>query len=269
MHRSRLATAAVVLSMSTFGAFAADYASPVPPSSPIFTWTGFYLGVNGGSASMRQGNPLTISNSFFDPMMFPSSNLPTFSRASRHNRTEFIGGGQIGYNWQIGNLVLGMEADFSHIGGVDYPSTATPFSVPLGPTTTFVTSGEKGKHFVGTLRSRVGYSFDRLLIYATGGLSYGDFASGISRVGSTDALGNATSNFTADSSDSASVGYAIGAGAEYALTTSWTVKAEYLYVDLGRRYRWLLDPNVPPGFSFAARAENRADIARVGLNYKF
>jgi outer membrane immunogenic protein len=122
---------------------------------------------------------------------------------------------------------------------------------------------------VGTVRPRVGYSFDRLLIYATGGLSYGDFGSGISRVGSTDAFGNATSNFTSNSSHSASIGYTIGAGVEYALTTCFTVKVEYLYVDLGRTNRLLLDPNVPPGFAFTARAANRADIARVGINYKF
>ncbi len=269
MHYPRLVTAAIVLPMISFGALAGDYASSGPSLSPIFAWTGLYLGVNVGSDFVRQGNPLAISGSFFDPMTFPSADIPTFSRASRQDRTGFIGGGQIGYNWQIGSLVLGMEADFNYIGGPDYPGTATPFPVPLGPTTTFVTSGENGRHFVGTLRPRIGYSFDQLLIYATGGLSYGDFGSGISRVGSTDALGNATSNFTANSSDSASVGYAIGAGAEYALTSSWAVKIEYLYVDLGRTNRLLLDPNVPPGLAFTARTANRADIARVGVNYKF
>ena len=178
-----------------------------PPA--LYNWTGFYAGVNAGGAWSRAGT--------------------NFGDASG-----FVGGGQIGYNWQaMGSpLVLGLEADFQ---GTSLKNTASAAGI----------TGEAKVPAFGTVRGRIGYAgWDRWLPYFTGGLAYGNI--------------KATPAFGGDWSKS-KVGWTVGGGVEYALLANWTTKVEYLYADLGSV------SGGTPGNDVTFKSH----LVRAGLNYRF
>lgn len=197
-------------------AFAADLPQPYPTKAPpvavapAFSWTGFYLGANTGySWGSGKGG---ISD--LDPQ-------------------GWLGGGQVGFNYQFGNnVVLGAEADLqgsnitdSAIDGVWDPRSKMDY--------------------FGTVRGRIGYAFDNVMPYFTGGLAWGH--------------NEITNRDLGISSDNTHVGWTVGGGLEYALSNNWTVKAEYLYMDLGDEYY----------SSIGEDAGLKTSTARIGVNYKF
>ena len=216
--------AAAGLIASGAAAFAADLPSrnvaPVAPAPvlPIFTWTGFYAGVNAGYG----WGEFSKAPGFDDP-------------------DGFVGGAQIGYNYQIGQFVVGLETDiqYSDLSGKTRPVTFADGNVGVG-------RGEV--EYFGTVRGRIGAAFDRALIYVTGGLAYGE----------TKFRGLDTTAGLSFSKSKPTAGWTIGGGLEYAFTDNITAKAEYLYVDLGdNRYYG------------ANKAETKFSVVRAGLNYKF
>jgi outer membrane immunogenic protein len=192
-------------------AHAADlggHAPPPPPASidsrPALMWTGLQVGLNAGYSSSRD---FTGEDSVFSYNGVALEHL--------HSRTSgFTGGGQIGYNYQIGHFVVGIEADFNY---VDLSRTKTSLSGA-------VTEDISG-NFIGTLRPRVGVAFGPALLYATGGLAYGSV--------DTTITGN-TANTLSASNTGMRVGWPAGAGAEYALNRNLSLRLEYLHTDLGR-----------------------------------
>jgi len=147
-------------------AFAADLpvreAPPAPiVAAPIFTWTGFYAGVNAGWG-WRDSNQQAVVLSGLTPgtLFFPDN-----------GDGGFTGGGQIGYNWQFGSFVVGAETD---IQWADTGNSEAVAFVPFGSTGAFVPGEFRNdlSDWFGTLRLRAGVAFDRVLIYATGGLAY-------------------------------------------------------------------------------------------------
>jgi outer membrane immunogenic protein len=237
MNVKRLLLPAALVAISTTAAFAADLPSrsapPVFTPIPVYNWSGFYVGVNAGIGWSNGGN-VTIS----DPVLGAQS-------IGVNSRSGFVGGGQIGYNFQAGPFVYGLETDiqYANIGG----------SVNWGPYGRLgVSSGSSGEYF-GTLRARAGYAIDRTLLYLTGGLAYGGLNS--SPLG-----GNATSN----------VGYALGGGVEYAFTQNWTAKVEALYINLSNgSNRTIAVTNGGLVYPISANAGNGGGLLRVGVNYKF
>lgn len=181
----------------------------VPP--PLYNWTGLYIGINGGGGWGR---------SDFGPT-FPTG---TF------NTSGGLVGGTIGYNWQMGNVVFGLEGDidWSNIRG---SATCLGFSCSTR------------NDWLATARGRLGYAFDRWLPYVTGGAAFGDIKTDIS------GLGSATTT---------KAGWTVGGGIEAAIAGPWTAKVEYLYVDLGRG-----------GSVLGSDARFNANIVRAGLNYRF
>ena len=152
----------------------------------------------------------------------------------------FTVGGQAGYNYQVGNFVYGLETDINYEG----PSPQLDY--------------------FGTLRGRLGYTpADRLLLYVTGGLAYGYVSS------STTVHFEDRTSFSGSSSGM-QVGWTVGFGGEYALTNNWSVKLEYLYVDLGSMsynfHSGALGTPLPVVTTTVNTAQN---VIRVGLNYKF
>ena len=240
----RLAAALLVLSAST--ALAADLTyEPAPVAAPIevFNWTGFYVGVHGGYG---WGHTQDVSN--------PDAYGRTI--------TGGFGGAQIGYNYQFANnVVLGAEADIAYSGiGQDWGG-ATEFDAYYG---------EDSIDWFGTVRARVGYSADRFLPYLTGGLAWAnvDNKLGCDRARAPASLGCGT-QFETSKSDTA-WGWTAGAGVEYAVTNNVTVKAEYLYTDLGKNTVTLNDPNIPVIDSRNNREfDTSFNSIKVGLNYKF
>ena len=227
------------------------YIAPVP----VFTWTGFYAGVNAGAAFGNHGGALRPN--FTTTETFGSSK----------DDTGFVGGAQIGYNWQTGAFVYGLEADADYLGlgnSGSFSQTSSVF-VPGG---TFQAKRDSGDGFLGTLRGRVGYAvIPRMLLYATGGLAYGQIGSNYTGASFTNLAGTVTNTYTASGNDDFRVGYAVGAGVEYAITDRITAKIEYLYADLGKKNYTLT--NVASGTSFSASSGGATQLARVGLNYKF
>ena len=263
MRKYLLAGAAVAA--FSVGAQAADLPSrgvaPAPApiyAAPIFTWTGFYVGLNAGYGFGGNKN-VTIGGS---PLITGSQLAGSVPFALGKERDGFIGGAQIGYNWQAGSFVYGLEADFQ---GADIKKSASACD-PVGGCASVLTSVSTKLDWLGTVRARFGFAaFDRTLLYVTGGLAVG--SSKLS--GNINEFAGAGNQFIASASSNARAGYTIGAGAEYAFSQNWSAKLEYLYYDLGSRTAVGIQTN-PIGPEFAVyRAKTDGHIVRVGLNYRF
>jgi outer membrane immunogenic protein len=182
----------------------------IPP--PVYNWTGFYVGINGGGAWGRSDFSTPFASGSFDTR-------------------GWLAGGTIGYNWQMSQFVFGLEGDidWAHIDG----------SAVCGG----VTICEVRNNWLGTARGRLGYAFDRIMPYVTGGLAVGGIKTGIAGVGDT---------------HDTKAGWTVGGGIEAAIAGPWTAKVEYLYVDLGHTTSLL-----------GSDAKFRTNIVRAGLNYRF
>lgn len=276
---NKLATSLIALAAFAGGAHAADLprraAPPVFAPVPVFTWTGFYLGVNAGYAfegrtSFRTFNDATPGAS---ALGVPGSRPPLATV-----RTEGVtAGGQVGYNYQFtpgSGVVVGIEADAAYtdlVGG-----TAVILTNPANGVARLSTFRSQ-LDFLGTVRGRIGYAFDRVLVYGTGGLAYGDL-----RTATVFYQGTAVDtplNYVGARSN-IDLGYAVGGGIEYALPTdsflnvfrssAVTVKVEALYYDLGSRNVPVASIGVPGTVgAYGGRVSTDGVLARAGLNFKF
>lgn len=267
MKTKSIALLTGVLSVGAVGAAsAADMAvkaRPLPPPVPVFSWTGCYVGVNGGYGWRDQTDFLrpssdAVSQGFWNPA-FTAGAAPNYFSYSTNGG---LAGGQVGCNWQTGRFVLGIEGDldWADIGGSHTILTNVAGFVPA----TFTSS--HNLNWLGTIRGRAGFAAtDTLLLYVTGGAAFGDV-----RYGLNFAFPN-TLDFHTIASTNTETGWTVGAGAEWAFNNNWTLKAEYLYVDLGNRT--LI--SVPSGraanlaTTLTETFENKYNLVRVGLNYKF
>jgi outer membrane immunogenic protein len=263
MKKLILSTVAVLFAMP---AFAADMALKAPPPpAPVYDWTGGYVGLNLGGSWGRASSTITGTNAF--------SGLP-FAVTSSSNMNGILGGGQIGYNWQVNtSWLLGLEAD---IQGTGQRGTANPPPVSgvtgiigalLIPYTSTASLTEKLPWF-GTVRGRLGLlASPSWLLYVTGGLAYGQInSSGTVSTTTTTAVGTATVTGTS-SNNTTKAGWTIGGGAEWKVAPQWTVKAEYLYVDLGTVTNTFVGNGAFSALGVSTRVTD--NIARVGVDYHF
>jgi outer membrane immunogenic protein len=266
----RLALAISIIALGAATASAADlaprpYAKAAPIVEAVFSWTGFYIGGNVGGHWGRD-SITTTSN----PVGFPPpTNADTLSPVTLKPQG-VMGGFQVGYNWQMNNVVFGIEGDANWLGGTASRHFAYPFLPPFSPAFGDYIENSTSAAFLGTIRPRIGLTMDRLLLYVTGGVAFGS-------VKTTDSFciqGCATpvGNLATVSGTTTRTGWTAGAGIEYAIGNNWSVKAEYLYVDLGS-FNTLIPsaPNcVPPGAcSFVVHHTYTDNIARLGVNYRF
>jgi outer membrane immunogenic protein len=292
MFRRTLLASAGAIAL-TGAALAADLPSRPPPPvflppPPIFTWTGLYVGLNAGytwSNSNRVdtatadvfGNPAFVGG---PPFGVASAALATGSVPAKIDG--FIGGGQIGYNYQFANsFVVGLEADIQGIaasnGGTLVFSQTTVGGFPTIPIDQNLFSRRR-LDYLGTVRGRLGFTITpTFLVYGTGGLAYGQTRSSTSItqiVESDPALPNHYSSF--GSFSNTRVGWTAGGGVEWLFAPNWSVKAEYLYYDLGS-VTYGLSPlqnfnNAGVLFTSGApvsRTRFTGNIVRAGLNYHF
>jgi outer membrane immunogenic protein len=257
----RLALACLLSTTLLSAALAADLprTKTVPAFAlPAFTWTGFYVGAHAGYTWSDNPTIVSAGNALTQNVFIDTGSVATRLPVDRHG---FIGGAQIGYNWQITPMfVVGAEADISFL------DSKGSVSVPGPADASRIMSTTQKLDWLGTARARVGFTpFDRFLVYATGGLAFGNTKLSTDLSRTTGCAGN---NCQRGSSSSTKTGFAIGGGAEYAVTNNLTVKAEYLYYDLGDVSHAMFDPAFP-AFSYVAKAKFDGHIARVGLNYKF
>lgn len=227
--------AAAAIGVCALPAFAADLPStksaPVFAPPPAFSWTGFYVGVNAGAA--------LGDSAFADPIPL--------------NGTGFLGGATIGYNWEsASHWVLGAEATFDYRGSIGGGSGN--YGVTGGLTAYDTKSG-----FLGTFGPRLGYAWDRLLVYGTGGLAYGD-------VPVPSRFSGPTYSGYAIGSQPFEPGWMAGGGVEYALTNNWAVSVQYTHVHL---------QHTMPVFATTTQASDpicetsRFNLITAGLVYKF
>lgn len=169
-------------------------------------------------------------------------------------------GGQLGYNYQAGCFVYGIETDFDVNGMNDANTVNRPLAAPLVKRIIHNVTDDVG--YLGTLRGRFGYTAaDRLLIYGTGGLAYGNVSS------NSGVLFTSGGDTYVGSSSAMQAGWTLGAGAEYALNKNLSVKLEYLYVDLGSKS--YINAGQPlPAFSYTTDLDTSMHVIRVGLNYR-
>jgi outer membrane immunogenic protein len=236
--------------------------APAPPECD-FNWTGFYIGLNVGYG---WGN----ADTDFDPLPDPVTFFSLEPQSLNPDPSGFIGGGQIGYNFQWNWLVLGVETDFqgTDMEGHDrrQPFDDITGSIANGNPDVFLEAHERMQWF-GTARARIGFvPMCRLLVYATGGLAYGNV--------DYSAQTNFDNGVTYPVSFSeTNLGWTVGGGFEWALTHHWSVRAEYLYYDLGDHSRTepKLFGGVPTGgVDFVRNTfETTGNIVRGGLNFKF
>jgi outer membrane immunogenic protein len=210
------------------GAQAADMPIKAPRYvEPAASWAGWYFGAHAGAAWQRTDASLVYQDN-------PSQDN------GRASKTGFIGGGQIGYNWQNGNYVFGLEGDFSGLGSKtsrEGQDTGYQYSSRIS--------------WLSTVRGRFGLAMGNTMAYATAGVAFG----------------GVKNNVNADNGDNSSnktrTGWTAGGGLEHMLSRNWTIGLEALYVDLGKSHVNVTSDNKTGTF------KNRAVIGRVKLNYKF
>lgn len=270
MKRYFGSAAALVCLVGLSGAtFAADLAVKARVAAPLpgCVWCGFYVGDNIGYGWGRDHE----NSTFTAPVPpFSAVDLPAVSAAGspRLNANGITGGAQAGYNWQMGAALFGVEADINAFdlrgstgGTFAFPSTLP--GGPVGPPTVFfpaTTSVSTDWLFTG--RGRLGWASDNWLLYGTGGVAVGNV-----KVSQTIAL---VAPFAETATvSSTQVGWTVGAGFEYMVARNWSVKGEYLYVDLGKASATGVLTPAFAGLTYTTTAHVSANIARVGVNYHF
>ncbi len=253
-------TAAVAAAVVTSSAaFAADLApapyvkAPPPIVVPVYNWTGFYIGGNIGYSWGRSSDTSTITN---------AAGTVLLTTQNSSNLNGVVGGGQIGYNWQVDrSWLLGLEAD---IQGTGEKGNAN-FTCPSGPCTPGIfalvppsipfTLSQQIDWF-GTVRGRAGIlATPTILLYGTGGLAYGEVKSTVTA--------GALSSVSATNTH---VGWTAGAGIEGVISGNWTAKLEYLYVDLGKVNGSLAaTPTLTQNYS----SHITDNVVRAGINYRW
>jgi outer membrane immunogenic protein len=286
--------AAAAFSFAASGlAFAADMGvPPTAPPAPVYNWTGFYAGGNIGASFGRAKTDFNIAPVTVNTNFFGSFTSPNFAGSAITEPSGFIGGGQIGYNWQYSPLiVVGLEADLQ--GALEKDSTnfsnafsgptiflgAAPAATGVTVTGTVATQYEAKIDWFGTVRGRIGYLFGNgaVMTYLTGGLAYGRVGvDGTSTASGTAIQGSHIAPFSmtrAVGHSQINTGWTIGSGTEgKLLIPGWTYKIEYLYVDLGS----LNDLDLPivaissvTGGQITTHTHFTDNIIRLGVNYQF
>lgn len=287
--KKALSVAALAFAL-TGSALAADLPSykapPPPPLPPPPLWAGFYVGLNAGGTWGNNNNIYVTSVPIFrtagpGPVLFSNAAALGGTGVFSSNAAGFIGGGQIGYNWQFygGKLVAGVEAD---IQGIAYSNNNRNYiaAVPaIGPFSVVTAmSARKSLDYLGTVRGRLGWLFTpTLLAYGTGGLAYGGVnlnVAGFQGV-TPDFPPFATIGFPGGSFSDTRVGWTAGGGLEWMFMPQWSAKVEYLYYDLGsvRTPGGLTTRTFAGALLWANATEVSArfngNIVRAGVNYHF
>ncbi|TPK93487.1 MULTISPECIES: outer membrane protein [unclassified Mesorhizobium] len=243
------------------------------------SWSGAYIGANIGYGwDTGNADLLLKPGPEHAPPDFPIEDIQAivdalndvgaFPTSMSPSARGIVGGGQVGYNWQLpSNWVVGVEADLqaSGIKGSETQRLSPQFFDKT------VTTVSKNVDWYGTARVRAGYLVSpQWLVYATGGLAYGKAVIGFSTANFPEIpVPNPCSEVDIcanTSSDSVRLGWALGAGIETMLAPNWSLKAEYLYVDLGKK-SFTAQATAPMDFNVSAKFHEQT--VRIGLNYHF
>jgi outer membrane immunogenic protein len=261
MKKTLLACAAAMLLSAP--AIAADLRMPVkaPAYAPVFNWTGFYvggfIGLAGASGDAESTEPSSAGVNLFTVGGAVTNNSYSLD-------TGFIGGATLGYNWQApgSSWVFGIEGE---IGYINLDETVRDVNAAAAAPGTVANDSTKIGDWYGVIAGRIGYAFDRVLVYGKGGIAFVDksytYESNAGIAGSINI-----------SRDDVQVTWALGVGAEWAFAPNWSLKAEYLYIDTKESY----DVSAPisgglaPGAVFTTtHTDPGLHTGKIGINYRF
>lgn len=239
--KTKIAAAALLLA-STSLSFAADMATKAPYApAAVWSWTGFYLGGHVGAGWGTTESSLNSITGAVGP-------IPAGTPIAQNNRSGFLGGGQLGYNWQTGWAVFGVQGD---ITGMDVKGTAPCLGVA---------SCTAKSDWLATVTGRFGGVVgDRTLVYVKGGAAW---------MHTNHTLG--VLGLVSLSADSTATGWLLGLGAEYAFDQNWSAFIEYNYLEFDKK-SIALDFTALVGAPAVANVDikNKLSIAKIGVNYKF
>jgi outer membrane immunogenic protein len=228
-------------------ATAADLPARAYTKAPLaanaaYNWSGFYLGIEGGGIWGKS------QNYWNDPSTPIWHGLPETSGIKPNGA---LIGGTVGYNYQFSNnAVIGIENDISWTNA----KGSAPYVLPFTPLTNIA---ETSQSWLDTLRGRLGFAWDRWMVFGTGGVAFTDEQLRLCNVA-----------FGCGGQSKAETGWTAGAGVEYAFAGNWSAKLEYLHIDFGSQY--FSRTSDTGGGTFHARDVSlKDDIVRAGLNYKF
>jgi outer membrane immunogenic protein len=260
MRRQILLASAGAIALTGSAAFAADlpYRAPPPvylPPPPIFTWTGIYIG---GQIGYAWGNG-NFNETVVDPI---TGTVINTSFGATPNGV--IGGAHVGFNYQIpgwnwfssSGVVIGLEGT---VDGTSLSNTAVAFfPVAFGGSTL---TANTNADVQGSIRGRLGFAWDRVLIYGTGGVAFGGFNSDVSLAAPRVPF------FDSANRSNTRVGWTAGGGIEYAITNNWSIRAEYRFSNFGTIREGL---GLPSGGRFfnEQRRLNQNQV-QAGFSYKF
>ena len=236
----KLVLASALLSLAS-PAFAADIIAPAPAKAPvpaqIFSWTGFYIGAHGGGAWSKWSG------------IDPTDPTATWSSVTASGG---VAGGQIGGNYQISNVVVGLE------GSGAWSSVTLSSNSPFGGGAGFIFSLKND--YIATVAGRFGVAFDRVLLYAKGGAAFTRDKYYVDNGLAGALAGSASGSFNR-------TGWLAGGGVEWMFMPNWSVRAEYNYMGFGA----ITELPVTTGNLVATPANVKLNIqtGTVGVNYHF
>jgi opacity protein-like surface antigen len=254
---------------------AADLRMPVkaaPVYAPVYSWAGWYAGVHAGYG---WGDPSADFNPATAPLPPGVITLfvpaPPFTLSTEPNG--WLGGVQLGYNWQFGQWVVGVEGDFSFTGMNDDASRGYINTYSVGGDvhrTVGAVTLESELQWFGTFRGRFGYAFDRFLPYVTAGLAVGHVKTSVTNAGRDFDIGGGLPGapgpaFSSSASFSDTlVGVALGGGLDWAISDRWSLRGEYLYLNFNGKSH-----AAPIAGVSNVDSDFDAHIGRIALNYRF
>jgi outer membrane immunogenic protein len=253
-----VASASALLMASALGAArAADMqlkAAPAP--APVYSWTGFYAGLNGGYG---------LAEDPFSQTLTGGGLTESSSINSRVTPNGGIFGGQLGYNYQSGHAVFGVEGDFQWSGQRDTAGCGLECVSEAGSAIT-LGSAEQSIKWFGTARGRLGWADNGWLLYITGGGAWAgiDATTAFSEsAGAVSFAQSGTTSFTR-------AGWVLGGGTEVRISGPWSAKFEYLYMDFGgiSDTMTVIEPGFGAVASLTTNSKLQDHIIRAGLNYK-
>jgi opacity protein-like surface antigen len=270
----RMVLLVLLLGQAWTGPAAAIDRKPVSAAQQVFSWTGPYVGLHvgygTGDGTSAAVNPAGLLALF--PGLDNAASTASAPFQLNASRSGWLGGLQAGYNWQSGHLLLGVEADvsFSGIRGDAAGSYTLHPVYTIGDFDNYAGTVrlKQSIDYFGTLRGRIGYAADNWMLYATGGLAWARVKSSLESSHTMLTANLLINGFPAALNGSLSasgfnVGYAVGGGGEWAFNPLWSVKAEYLYLDVGHRLTGSI-----PGATLQSGSPALHTV-RIGLNRLF
>jgi outer membrane immunogenic protein len=240
-------------------ATAADMVLPTKASAtPTYQWTGCYVGLNGGGGAIGTNFQTTVNPG--TPLDAGDAAEVSNDGSGSYDNSNFIGGGQVGCNWQSGTVVVGLEGDFDYFPGNSsfanntdtLPSSSTPFVIGQQLTT----------NYLATVRPRIGIAADRNFAYLTGGIAF-------TRASYTESYADNNGATGAATASSSLTGWTAGAGWEYALTDHWLFRVEYLFAAFPSTSAVGAIALGDASNSLHGSAGLVMQVARAGVNFKF